>query len=640
MAQRSPSPGAMSPPVQLDDDADDDDDLGVEEPTPLEISPPVALQQAGPRSPRTPHGAPSSARRPANGFISASPASPNSARVAPLRPDHVHTTVRVSSPVDVTDELAELRCPVCLDPFEAPVTLVCNHNVCKRHVLDLAAQKKPAGGAKSDALTVECPKCRVTSDFAGPQAIRVNTEMKAIVDVVVRMLKQRAVAASAEPIAPAPLLRKQSSRSSFRHRETIAAASDDSDEQSPQQQKQAKPLRVRFNVADVEEVDCDDDDDDDEEAPQPTSSKPPQSILKQSGKEKKPTSKKAAAAAARAESNSSNRPKTSDQKLSEVERQIVAQREQLKAERDKRNRDKVDEYKRERQGEIDARRRLAEAQHQLLSPEHHHQHYHKHLDDDDAGGRPVHLDGESGYPVAQPYTPSTPNAKKTAPRPTTSSSPKFDARLAEEADETDQEWRRREAAFLEVKRRREDAKEKVRSERESALAAQVAKWMTNTDRVYRPKAEAGDSAEAQMRQFERMSQSLGVNGTESALTHSEMGRRAEDRLPPMPQLPSREPSPPPPDHEVELRMLEVERLVYRDHDEDISRQSMAELAEKRARKMIDTYERDQRKLPKKWVRPPGAAVGVPVPTNSGAGVGVPVPGVYVPKMKRMHSFPM
>ena len=217
---------------------------------------------------------------------------------------------------------SEIRCPVCLDAFTSPVTLHCNHNVCKRHILDLAAMVSPqAVTGPSIDLRVPCPKCRKETIFenAGPggggeAAISVNHEMQAIVDMMIKMLQQqqqpqmttRDSADGTRRPGSATSLPPLGRRNSSRERRQVSFKSDDGQEDR-REPSSSSPAANRGGSESSE------------------SSSPPQG-----GTEQRAITK-----------------------LVQLEKELQRRRDEQRLERERIAKQKADEYKRQRQSWID-----------------------------------------------------------------------------------------------------------------------------------------------------------------------------------------------------------------------------------------------------------------------------------------------
>lgn len=433
-------------------------------------------------------------RSPALGAISPPPGTVSPPLLPPPVAERRSPLIDSKTQDAISDQFHELRCPVCLDPFNNPVTLPCNHNVCQRHVLDLAAaqtaQKRESSGPAGE-LHLQCPTCRHACTFANAEAIHINIEMKAIIDTMLRLINTRG-------IVPAP---------------------------------SAQP-----NVPDVK-------------AQQTPTAQPHQERAKSAAT---------------------------------LEKQLKLQREALQRQRDAKRQDAVRAFKEQRRKELEERNRAEAAPTMAL--------------DEVLSGPLDACDRDS---------------------------------LLEE-----EEWKRQEAEFLALKRQREAAREEERRRREEQVHAAVRDWMGKAETWKDEAPSMGEMAEhlsrldAYVRKANRPSStpkvnvplpepSLPLSARDAPVSREEKVRIAEARLdevmaarlPPVPTpTPVKEPEMV--DVEVERALVEVERQVTRERDEELTRAEMAEIAERRARQMIAHY---------RGTKPP------PKPT-------------YVPKLQRMKPF--
>jgi hypothetical protein len=483
-------------------------------------------------------------------------------------------------PLEEPDVPADLKCPVCLEVFASPVTLSCFHSVCKEHVLDLAAARAKRADDPTGCIIADCPKCRAPTNFASAQAIRINTEMQGIVDMMMRMLQRTA---SMERLRTASANTIHSNRSTPRRRPPVMFEVDDDDnddEVEAEAPMSSRPnQRVRFAEGNDETS--------------PSSPPKPRSILRSApsapaGDSSSPPSTAglpaptAASAAARPLQDSPQR-----QTVTELARDIEAKRQQMVFEREKRNREAVEAYKRTRMAEITARQQ----------------------------GLP---DDDEDVLVYDADVNVSPNARYRG-------DPK-------------------KRALEEAKRQAQEDRERAKMHQELQVQAAVAAWLQDDHGVYNPQAETEEFAR-------RMQAALGTGDAGNVLTNTmkrdAMRQAAEARLPPMPSVPSatrieatmpfggasdvrqRAQQRSQRDIEVELVLLEAERAVQREHDDELSRAEMADLAEKRAREQIAQFKRAER-ANAPWSRPTTGSYEAPPPPPVAAKPG------YAPKLSRLR----
>lgn len=190
-----------------------------------------------------------------------------------------------------------------------------------------------------------------------------------------------------------------------------------------------------------------------------------------------------------------------------------------------------------------------------------------------------------------------------------------------------------------AKKTKEEAQERERQMEEERIRAGLSAWLTEAADVH--------SVEDETKAFEeRLRNAIGMDVPLSrSFQRDAMRRAAEMRLPalPVPEVSAPPPAPPLRDIEVELRMLEIERLVQRERDEELSRAEMAELAERRARADIERFRRAER-ANRGWVAPNALVDGVrdtvrpgTSPVGSHAGYRLPdAKPTYVPKLNRVQ----
>ena len=448
---------------------------------------------------------------------------------------------------------AEIRCPVCLDPFRQPVTLQCNHSVCREHVADLAIAAHPHTRFH-ERFSLPCPKCRVESVFDNEQSIRVNVEMQAIVEMMQRLLKKQQQAATATPGRPASLPRLHSPDSarrpgskSAKSEEGLSGAEDDTESKGGKRGRRGR--RVTFDES-AEQLHVAKPDDAVQKPPSAPAEPPPA-----------PTAPESTPPPPAAISRTAN-------KLNELEKQIIQQREAKKAERERVAQQKVDEYKRQRQVAIAKQREEA-----VLAMA-------------EAEGVSEFVESRNG-----------------------GVSEAFVRRMIEDQR---------------VLRKKQLEEEEAR---EQKLREDIAKWMDNT-----PDKDDNADGPTKHRPVVSSSAAAVLHGRVSASPHHELSdtakaRAAEARIMPMYRAPTEEEYQQKKaaqrakqkeearakealyDHEVQQKLHEVEALIRREQEVELSRAEMAMLAEARAREMIDKFK----KAP-------------PKPT-------------YVPKVNRIQKFP-
>eukprot|EP00672_Neobodo_designis_P028903 CAMPEP_0174835518 /NCGR_PEP_ID=MMETSP1114-20130205/5448_1 /TAXON_ID=312471 /ORGANISM="Neobodo designis, Strain CCAP 1951/1" /LENGTH=671 /DNA_ID=CAMNT_0016069469 /DNA_START=6 /DNA_END=2018 /DNA_ORIENTATION=+ len=471
----------------------------------------------------------------------------------------------------------DMRCPVCLDAFSNPVTLRCYHNVCRTHVRDLAATRGRRDGDEPGAIVVECPKCRDTTSFADAESIRVNTEMKAIVDMMLNMLRQQ----------------QQQQRERTPPRQKSAAGGDAAPTPSTGPRSAVKAARVRFADDDdgAPGRHRNDDDGDGAATAAPPKRSPPTSSRTRPASQQQPP----------AQASSDHQPPPGHrqaQKLADLERQLEAKRQQMIAEREKRNREATEEFKRQRMQEILSRKAVMASVEEAQKRK-----------DDPLLRKPVALRIADGEDVP---------AHERAVLP-----------LDEER------FRAQEAAFLAAKQERERQREAEREAREREVRDALQDWLKEDRMSFDTEAETKAFAA-------KMQEAVAGRPLTESVRRDAMRQAAEQRLPPMPEPRPAVPTAASPDAErlmqtpfkdieVELRMLESEREVQREVDDALSRAEMAAIAERRARETVDRFRRqEQRNRP--WSK---GAVGTyeppPVASSPGA-AGV----AYTPKLSRLR----
>jgi hypothetical protein len=203
---------------------------------------------------------------------------------------------------------------------------------------------------------------------------------------------------------------------------------------------------------------------------------------------------------------------------------------------------------------------------------------------------------------------------------------------------------RKKRALEEAKRQAQEDRERAKMHQELQVQAAVAAWLHDDHGVYNPQAETEEFAR-------RMQAALGTGDAGNVLTNTmkrdAMRQAAEARLPPMPSVPSamriettmpfggagdvrhRAQQRSQRDIEVELVLLEAERAVQREHDDELSRAEMADLAEKRAREQIAQFKRAER-ANAPWSRPTTGSYEAPPPPPVAAKPG------YAPKLSRLR----
>jgi hypothetical protein len=282
-------------------------------------------------------------------------------------------------------------------------------------------------------------------------------------------------------------------------------------------------------------------------------------------------------------------------KLADLEKQLEAKRQQMIAERDRKNREATELFKKQRMEEIRSRQAV------VASVD---------ASNDPLLRKPLALRMAAGEHVAEGERPLT---------------------------DTERQFRAQEAAFVAAKRERDRVKEQEREAREREVRDALQNWLKEGEDGVR----GALTTEQETQEFAaRMQLAAGARPLTESVRRDVMREVAEQRLPPMPEpRPVVPPSPPPPppepfrDIEVELRLLESEREVQREVDDELSREQMAAIAERRARQSIASFRRqEQRDRP--WSR---GAVGTyeptPLPASSDAAVG----GVgYKPKLSRLR----
>eukprot|EP00658_Telonema_sp_P-2_P055450 TRINITY_DN44078_c0_g1_i1.p1 TRINITY_DN44078_c0_g1~~TRINITY_DN44078_c0_g1_i1.p1 ORF type:complete len:481 (-),score=134.34 TRINITY_DN44078_c0_g1_i1:99-1403(-) len=261
--------------------------------------------------------------------------------------------------------------------------------------------------------------------------------------------------------------------------------------------------------------------------------------------------------------------------LEGLERQLELQRERLKAEREEAARQKVLDYKRTRQEEIDKRREelLRELQ----------------RDDDDQ---------ERGGSSSSPHRPSSRGER----------SPALDDRV----------WGAAENALQKLKEERQKKREAEREAREKAIREGVQEW---ANRGAQPVVSMEGSV---LEKHLRAMADFESGGAQ--LNMSQKAREAEERIMHMYKTPTasekqRRDKPPTPepapmrDIEVEHALWQAEQRVLQEEEAELTRAQMAEIAEQRARVLISNFA-----------------------TRSGTAPKTPLKPSYVPKLNRLQKF--
>jgi hypothetical protein len=544
---------------------------------------------------------------------------------------------------------SELCCPVCLDPFQTPVTLSCSHNVCHEHILDLAAAAAPGGvlprgegGAERQTLRIQCPKCREPTVFAqGMQSVHTNVEMKALVDMMVVMLSQQHHSSGGAGDSPPP---QSSSRQLFRNGgrstptnpQTTAANEGSGDERTspsptsrphvssgrPMSRERGsgpKQRAVRF----TEEIVLD------EAAPSSSDASSrtplvPHSVLKKpqvASSDNNNNNNSMGGPSSDVEGESS--PSTAVASARKLEQQLRLQREKLREEREKQAKEKLEEFKRQRREDIEKRQEEAARSEALIARE------------GDLKSPPVAALGDGhGLPSARPSGGSAQQRRERVweqqqRRPTQL---RNGAGLDDEVEETVTSRQ----LHMWLAEGQETGTHRATLD-PASVSPQRSSGATDDDAT----GEEDDVVSRHLRQLQ-----LYEAGAPPAtlLTASTKARKAEERIQhlfhPL-EVRSREDRmrereqarldrelelqrqyDESPDEEVEAKLWDVERRVLRQHDEELSRQQMAEIAEARARAQIAAFR-------KQSAGAGGACGGGRAPVAKAS---------YIPKMHRLQKF--
>lgn len=449
---------------------------------------------------------------------------------------------------------SEMMCPVCLDPFDSPVTLACNHNVCKGHILDLAAADGDVYTGPNEYFSVRCPKCRTSTTFAdGEKSIHVNHEMNAVLQMILQLLSKGSGASLdggvlKEPIGPVqpPSPRGLASSSSMYHPNPsdVAPPALRSRSQSASNLKVARSKRVRFEG---------DDTDTESKGTRPTTPSHSDGGNLDGGADI-PSPAKTPTSATRHRQHI----KKAQQQLQTLEKQLELQREKLKSDREEVARQKEEDYKKARQEEINRRKQL------------------------------ILLEMQVEEELAEAVSPVPKDGKPIRALPSIDAS---------EDSKEEKIWSVAEAQFLAVKRQREQQREQERHERERVVQAQIDAWRKKDYPII--SSVDGGELERHLREINLYS-SGNIALTQSA--KAKVAEAATERLYHENKLQQQVPPPNPPpsknttwtkednyDDEVERKLWEVELKVNRERDEELSRAKMAEIAEQRARATIAAY---------------------------------------------------